>query len=134
VLTVLDSDNEPMRLGVEAEPFLVTPNQAEAESLVGQEFNDEDDLRVALEAISDLGARNVLITTDDGCVASLREDREPRRFRVTVPGRTSRASRTMTAKGRCRRSSRRKGSRSTTSCWCPRSRRCCRTRCRPRRG
>ncbi|HEV2593527.1 MAG TPA: 1-phosphofructokinase family hexose kinase [Gaiellaceae bacterium] len=85
VPAVLDSDNEPMRLGVEAEPFLVTPNQAEAESLVGQEFNDEDDLRVALEAISDLGARNVLITTDDGCVASLRDDREPRRFRVTAP-------------------------------------------------
>jgi 1-phosphofructokinase/tagatose 6-phosphate kinase len=90
VPAVLDSDNEPMRLGVEAEPFLVSPNQAEAESLVGQEFHDEDDLRIALEAISDLGARNVLITTDFGCVASLRDDREPHgfkahSFKVTAP-------------------------------------------------
>jgi 1-phosphofructokinase/tagatose 6-phosphate kinase len=82
---VLDSDNEPMRLGVEAEPFLVSPNQAEAESLVGQEFHDEEDLRVALEAISDLGARNVLITTDFGCVASLREERDAHSFKVTAP-------------------------------------------------
>jgi 1-phosphofructokinase family hexose kinase len=85
VPAALDSDNEPMRLGVEAEPFLVSPNQAEAESLVGQEFHDEDDFRLALEAISDLGARNVLITTDAGCVASLREDREARRFKATAP-------------------------------------------------
>jgi 1-phosphofructokinase/tagatose 6-phosphate kinase len=85
VPAVLDSDNEPMRLGVEAEPFLVSPNQAEAESLVGQEFHDEEDLRLALEAITDLGARNVLITTDYGCVASLREERAPHSFKVTAP-------------------------------------------------
>jgi 1-phosphofructokinase/tagatose 6-phosphate kinase len=85
VPAVLDSDNEPMRLGVEAEPFLVSPNQAEAESLVGQEFHDEEDLRLALEAIMDLGARNVLITTDFGCVASLREERAPHSFKVTAP-------------------------------------------------
>src|SRR5436309_7067098 len=53
VPAALDSDNEPMRLGVEAEPFLVSPNQAEAESLVGQEFHDEDDLVLALEAITE---------------------------------------------------------------------------------
>src|SRR5665213_123383 len=35
VPVVLDSDGEPMRAGVEAEPFLVSPNQAEAEALVG---------------------------------------------------------------------------------------------------
>ena len=33
----------PLRVGVEAEPFLVSPNQAEAESLVGQEFSDGED-------------------------------------------------------------------------------------------
>ena len=38
VPTVLDSEGEPLRLGVEAEPFLVSPNQREAEGLVGQEF------------------------------------------------------------------------------------------------
>jgi 1-phosphofructokinase family hexose kinase len=85
VPAALDSDSEPLRLGVEAETFLVSPNQAEAESLVGQEFHDEDDFRLALDQITDLGARNVLITTENGCVASLRDERDPRRFRVIAP-------------------------------------------------
>ncbi|HZT14464.1 MAG TPA: PfkB family carbohydrate kinase, partial [Gaiellaceae bacterium] len=82
---VLDTEGEPLRLGVEAEPFLVSPNQSEAESLVGQEFHDEEDFRLALQQIADLGPRNVLITTETGCVASLRDDRTPRRFRARAP-------------------------------------------------
>ena len=85
VPAALDCDKEPLRLGVEAEPLLVTPNQAEAESLVGQEFHDTEDFRLGLEQITALGARNVLITTDGGCVASLREEREPRRFSADAP-------------------------------------------------
>src|SRR5581483_4412131 len=79
VPVVLDTEGEPLRLGVEAEPFLVSPNQVEAEALVGQEF------RVALRTIADLGARNVLITTDTGCVASLREERDATSYRVVAP-------------------------------------------------
>ena len=64
VQSVLDSEGEPLRLGVEAEPFLVSPNQREAEGLVGQEFNDDEDFLMALDAIAELGARNVLITQE----------------------------------------------------------------------
>ena len=78
-------EGEPLRLGVEAEPFLVSPNQAEAEGLVGQEFHDEEDFRLALDGIAELGARNVLITTEQGAVALLREDRETRRYRARAP-------------------------------------------------
>jgi len=85
VPTVLDTEGEPLRLGVEAEPFLVTPNQAEAESLVGQEFHDDEDFRLALDGIADMGARNVLITTEQGALALLREDRETRRLRADAP-------------------------------------------------
>jgi 1-phosphofructokinase family hexose kinase len=85
VPTVLDTEGEPLRLGVEAEPFLVSPNQREAEALVGQEFHDEEDFLLALERIAELGARNILITTEAGCVARLREDREPRLFRAVAP-------------------------------------------------
>ena len=46
---VLDAEGEPLRLGLEAEPFLVSPNQREAEALVGQEFHDEEDFLMALE-------------------------------------------------------------------------------------
>ncbi len=63
VPTVLDSEGEPLRRGVEAEPYLVTPNVREAEQLVGHEFGGDDDLVAALDEIVELGARNVLITT-----------------------------------------------------------------------
>jgi 1-phosphofructokinase/tagatose 6-phosphate kinase len=85
VPSALDCDGEALRLGVEAEPFLVTPNQAEAESLVGQEFHDDEDFVLALEAIADRGARNVIITTEGGCYALLREDRAVVRYRVDSP-------------------------------------------------
>jgi len=85
VPTVLDTEGEALRLGVEAEPFLVTPNQREAEALVGQEFHDEEDFLLALERIAEHGARNVLITSESGCVARLREDREPRLYRAIAP-------------------------------------------------
>jgi 1-phosphofructokinase/tagatose 6-phosphate kinase len=82
---VLDTEGEPLVLGVEAEPFLVSPNQAEAEALVGQEFHDDEDFQLALDQIAEMGARSVLITTDTGCVALLRDEREPQRFRVAAP-------------------------------------------------
>src|SRR5258707_8005195 len=82
ILAVIDSEGEPLRLAVEAEPFLVSPNQREAEALVGQEFHDDDDFRIGLETLGEMGPRNVLITTELGCVALLREDREARRFRA----------------------------------------------------
>jgi 1-phosphofructokinase/tagatose 6-phosphate kinase len=81
---VLDCEAEPLRIGVEAEPFIVSPNQREAESLVGQEFADEEDFVMALDAIADLGARNVLITQETSCFALFREDRRVRRFRASV--------------------------------------------------
>ena len=85
VQTVLDSEGMPLRLGAEAEPFLVTPNVVEAEGLVGQEFTEEEDFAMALDAIVEMGPRNVLITRDDGCVALLREERSVRRFHAQSP-------------------------------------------------
>jgi 1-phosphofructokinase/tagatose 6-phosphate kinase len=85
VQTVLDSEGQPLRLGVQAEPFLVSPNQREAEGLVGQEFNDDDDFLLGLDLIAERGARNVLITQETGCFALLREEREIRRYRAVAP-------------------------------------------------
>ena|SRR5438874_471472 len=85
IAVVLDCEGEPLRLAVEAEPFLVSPNQSEAEALVGQEFHDDEDFLLALERIAEMGARNVLITTETGCVALLREEREAERYRATAP-------------------------------------------------
>ena len=82
VRVVLDSEGDPLRFGVEAAPFLVSPNQTEAEQLVGQELEDDDDFLMALEAIAEMGPRNVLITLENGCFALLRVGRRPRRFRA----------------------------------------------------
>ena len=88
IATVLDTEGEPLRLGVEAEPTLVTPNQLEAESVVGQEFSEEEDFLLALDTFSEMGARNVLVKHERGLFAHLRREKErgrPMRFRVEAP-------------------------------------------------
>ena len=86
VLTVLDAEGEPLRAGLEAEPFLVSPNRTEAEAVVGQEFSEDGDFLDALERLEDLGARNALITFERGCFASVRVERgQPKRFRAETP-------------------------------------------------
>jgi fructose-1-phosphate kinase PfkB-like protein len=85
VRVVLDSEGEPMRFGVEAGPYLVSPNQREAEQLVGQELEDDADFAMALDAIAEMGARNVLITLENGCFALLRFGRKTRRVRAFAP-------------------------------------------------
>ena len=66
---VLDAEGEPLRRGIEAEPWLVSPNQHEAEQLVGQELEEDDDFVMALDTIAEMGARNVHITLETGCFA-----------------------------------------------------------------
>src|SRR5438132_2082906 len=87
VPTVLDTEGEPLRFGVEAEPELATPNQLEAEALVGQEFSDEEDFLLALDTIREMGARNVLVKHERGVFAHLRREKRgrPMRFRVEAP-------------------------------------------------
>jgi 1-phosphofructokinase/tagatose 6-phosphate kinase len=81
---VVDCEGEPLRHGVDAEPFLVSPNQREAESLVGQEFQDDEDFRMALDTIAEIGARNVIISYENGCFALFREERVTRRYHASV--------------------------------------------------
>jgi 1-phosphofructokinase/tagatose 6-phosphate kinase len=83
--TVLDSEGEPLRLGARAEPYLVSPNQVEAEGLIGQELTEEQEVVQALEDIAELGPRNVLITQESGAYALLREERSAKRYRATAP-------------------------------------------------
>jgi 1-phosphofructokinase/tagatose 6-phosphate kinase len=85
ISTVIDSEGEPLRLAIEAEPFFISTNQREAERLVGQEFATNEDFAQALEDIAEFGARNVLITYEGGVFARLREGREIHRFGATAP-------------------------------------------------
>jgi 1-phosphofructokinase/tagatose 6-phosphate kinase len=69
VLTVLDTDGDPMRVGLRAEPDVVVPNVAEAEEAVGHEFNDADDVLLGLTGLLEMGAGEAIITSPDGCTA-----------------------------------------------------------------
>jgi 1-phosphofructokinase family hexose kinase len=71
VITVVDTDGEPLRQAMKAEPDLVSPNVLEAEELVGHEFAGEEEVSQAVAEISALGSREAILTLPDGCVAQL---------------------------------------------------------------
>jgi 1-phosphofructokinase family hexose kinase len=73
VTTVLDSEGEPLRLGTRAGPTVVTPNELEAEEIVGHEFSDEDDRRNAVAQMVELGAGEAIMTRPDGCLGLVRD-------------------------------------------------------------
>jgi 1-phosphofructokinase family hexose kinase len=87
VLTVLDSEGEALRLASRAEPTVVTPNELEAEELVGHEFSDADDRLAAVREIVELGPKEAIVTLPTGCVAMVGEHGERELYRATVePG------------------------------------------------
>jgi 1-phosphofructokinase family hexose kinase len=79
VPVVLDAEGGAMLAGLRAGAAIVTPNEREAEELVGQEFADRDDLVQGLAELVRLGAGEAAITRPDGCVAVICEGSE-RRF------------------------------------------------------
>jgi len=84
VPAILDTDGEPMRAGLRAEPAVVAPNVAEAEEAVGHEFNEPEDLGVGLAGLIEMGAAEAIITHEAGCVAIVGEGAERRRFDVAI--------------------------------------------------
>jgi 1-phosphofructokinase family hexose kinase len=84
VISILDSEGEPMRAGLRAGASIVTPNEREAEELVGQEFSDRDDLVQGLSELVRLGAGEAAITRPDGCVAVVGEGAERRIVEVRI--------------------------------------------------
>jgi 1-phosphofructokinase/tagatose 6-phosphate kinase len=84
VTTVVDSEGDPMRHAVRAEPHVISPNVLEAEELVGHEFNDEDDRVMAVTEMVQLGAGEAIMTLPDGCVASLLIDGDRALHRVWI--------------------------------------------------
>ena len=84
VTTMIDTEGEPLRLAMRAEPDLVSPNEIEAEELVGHEFNDVDDRAQAVVEMTRLGARESIMTVSDGCYARIMEEGCPTLHRVRV--------------------------------------------------
>ena len=69
VETVVDTDGDPLRRAVRAEPGVISPNVLEAEELVGHEFNEEEDHCIAVREMAELGAHEAIMTAPDGCYA-----------------------------------------------------------------
>jgi len=84
VETVVDTDGEPLRHAVRAEPSVVSPNVLEAEELVGHEFNDDEDRMIAVGEMVALGAREAIMTVPDGCFASVIVDGARTLYRVRM--------------------------------------------------
>ena len=83
VLTVVDTEGEPLRLATRADPDVISPNELEAEELVGQEFNDVADRAQAVVEMTRIGAGEAIMTVSDGCYASV-VDEGPVLYRVSV--------------------------------------------------
>ena len=84
VPAILDTDGEPMRLGLRAEPAVVAPNVDEAEEAVGQEFNDADEYALGLAGLLEMGAGEAVITREAGCVAIVGKGADRRRYEVEI--------------------------------------------------
>ncbi|MCX6394230.1 MAG: 1-phosphofructokinase family hexose kinase [Solirubrobacterales bacterium] len=85
VESVVDTEGDPLRFAVKAEPSVVTPNLVEAEGIVGYEFTEDQDAALAVCEIVAHGPAEAVVTTPDGCVARLLDDGVPRLIRATVP-------------------------------------------------
>ena len=84
VEVIVDTDGEPLRHAVRAEPTVISPNLIEAEELVGHEFNDEQDMIAAINEMGSLGTRQALMTTPDGCFACLPSESGPALLRARI--------------------------------------------------
>jgi 1-phosphofructokinase/tagatose 6-phosphate kinase len=81
VTTVLDAEGEPLRLATRAAPSVVSPNELEAEELVGHEFADDEDRRLAVGEMVEMGARESIMTLPAGALALLGDDADAARPR-----------------------------------------------------
>ena len=68
---MVDTDGEPLRQAVRAEPDLVSPNVLEAEELVGHEFAGDEERSPAVAEIAAMGPREAIMTLPDGCFAQV---------------------------------------------------------------
>lgn len=75
VLTFLDSSGEALRSGVEAGPFFIKPNEAEAKSLLGVKSSDSLDFAQAAVEFSTRYRTNVVLSMGaDGAIAAKGHD------------------------------------------------------------
>lgn len=83
--SIVDTDGEALHASLRAGPAVVTPNVAEAEEVVGHEFNDNEEKLSGVRGLVELGAAEAIITSERGCVAVAGTGEARRAYEVTVP-------------------------------------------------
>ena len=59
---VLDSDGEPMRLGMQAVPYMIKPNRDEVQRLIGLKIESLDDAVQAMNLLAQTGVKLIVIS------------------------------------------------------------------------
>ncbi len=75
VKPILDTDREPLRLGVQAGPYLIKPNRAEAERLLGRPLPDLPSVVQAARELVAAGVEVVVISMGAEGAICARDDR-----------------------------------------------------------
>ncbi len=92
VTTIVDTEGEPLRLAARAEPDIISPNELEAEELVGHEFNDIDDRAQAVVEMTRLGPAEAIMTVSDGCYAYVAEGGGQALYRMRIEEQEARST------------------------------------------
>src|SRR5438105_10614855 len=92
VTTIADTEGEPLRLAARAEPDIISPNELEAEELVGHEFNDIDDRASAVVEMTRLGPSEAIMTVSDGCYAYVLDGGGHALYRVRIEEQEARST------------------------------------------
>jgi 1-phosphofructokinase family hexose kinase len=92
VTTIVDTEGEPLRLAARAEPAIISPNELEAEELVGHEFNDVDDRANAVVEMTRLGPAEAIMTVADGCYAYIADAGGHALYRVRIEEQEARST------------------------------------------
>jgi 1-phosphofructokinase/tagatose 6-phosphate kinase len=92
VTTIVDTEGEPLRLAARAEPDVISPNELEAEELVGHEFNDANDRSEAVVEMTRLGPADAIMTVFDGCYAYIDDGGGPGLYRVRIEEQEARST------------------------------------------
>lgn len=73
---ILDADDEPLRLGVRASPFVIKPNRHELGRLVGRDLRHQDDFLAAARALIDAHGIGIVLLSlgADGALAVSRTE------------------------------------------------------------
>jgi 1-phosphofructokinase/tagatose 6-phosphate kinase len=85
VEAIVDTEGDALHESLRAGPAAITPNAAEAEEVVGHEFNDRDELLAGVRGLVELGAEEAIITSENGCVAITGSGDSRRAYEVTAP-------------------------------------------------